>query len=1490
MKKKILLTGLAILLLCPTIHANAAIGNLIWEENFNTLDDEIWTVDVGDGCDQGLCGWGNQELQWYAKSNAYIDNIPNEAGNKALILEARDEASNGYAFTSGKVQTSNKIAVKYGMIEVRMMVPDVGIGLWPAAWLLGTTNQSWPAKGEIDMMEMGHKAQARVDAGFPGADINSYVGSNLIFYTDDACSDGNPTCAASIAWQNDNAHVSNEPLTNRFVTYRTYWTDSQIRFTVEDNGVEIDMFDAPFTITDESSEFQAPFYLLLNLAVGGNFTDAITNNQVTAIKPAKMYVDYVRVYELDGQGEVFIGDQTVPENGSFGIYTDTTETNNQLEIGTNADIFVWNTQSITAGDEPPFEGGNVISWDYVSENEWFGAGVQARQVRNLSNFTEDGVLSFKIKIPADVSFKIGIEDTYTNINWIEFPANEEHYGLIRDGQWSTVNIPVNELRGELIALQSLKGLFYITSLDNDLPKAPFEMAIDDIVWLGGNTTSNQDDTDNDGVLDTNDICPNTQPGKNVDNNGCHIITAQSVRIEAEDYTNYYDKTPINIGGEYRDDAVDIRTTTDQGGGYNVGWIEPEEFLDYTLNLGAGTYDINARVASAITGSFTLSIDGEAIATGVTATEGWHEYETLFLNTVELEASQHTLTITAQSGSFNFNWLELTLIEPEIIDTVIDSDNDGVLDAQDQCTDTLPGSVVDEAGCKIIQTNILDIEITSQSSLDFVVNLPDWADVHYFVNEGTQRNFRMANNGNNNTRSLTGLNDGDQIIYSFTYLDSDYRVKTSPWFNLVFSSTAFTNNGGDDNGDNGGDNGDDNSSNGDNDSNNGDNGSNNGADNPLNTDLTSIVPLFNANTVLEQAISFDRGDALVTRFADRGRDRHAKEDQFQAYDHYLSHYWTHRTAQFELADYVAKGGSTIEITFITEWKLGAKELRAWYRGLNTVAEYHGNLGGNVVELDNGSYDHNFNKISNDGDQYRYHLVIDRYRPLNWSASDNIPLAVGQRMEFEVSQFLDGVPEGRENYYGTTYLYIIGEGLVPWKTVGEFEDSTSEREDSYPIAEHGRLGGGTTLPYNYTAESDNHFMQMATNLSNINGQTFVKGRRVHHTNFKTGGHDESVENGIFAELAGKAGPNYVNASCAGCHQRNGRASVADVGEPLDKWVFAIADENGQPDPLRGYILQSNNIGINSALGEGTVKIASWTENNGLRSPNYEFSKGRPARFSARLAPQLVGLGLLEAISEETILEREDEADLNGDGISGKARLSTDPITGETRLGRFGYKGNATSIMHQVAGALNTDMGVMTSVLPTPDCGPEQTTCGNNTGSELADEHLNDLVKYVSLLGVRAQRDLDDSSVILGETIFNETGCESCHRSTMKTSEFAVHAELRSQTIRPFTDLLLHDMGEGLADNLGGGNATGAEWRTAPLWGLGLSACVTAGVTNPTGYQGDDVCTPDANYLHDGRARTINEAIMWHGGEAEQSRIAYESLSNTRRSALLAFLNSL
>jgi CxxC motif-containing protein (DUF1111 family) len=649
-------------------------------------------------------------------------------------------------------------------------------------------------------------------------------------------------------------------------------------------------------------------------------------------------------------------------------------------------------------------------------------------------------------------------------------------------------------------------------------------------------------------------------------------------------------------------------------------------------------------------------------------------------------------------------------------------------------------------------------------------------------------------------------------------------------------------------------------------------------------LTGIVPLFDATTKLEREVLFDRGDAIVTRFGDRGRDRHAREDEFQSYDHYLPHYWEYRTSRYIFVDKVAKGGSTIDVSWVSEWKLDTlPEFRAWYSGQSTVAHYHGNYAARFKTEGPGTYDENHNRIG-DGVQYKFTYTIASAIKLDGKEA---PLAVGQFMEIEISQFLDAVPVGRDNYYGTVLLYEVGRGgMVPWYAVGTFADKSSERENSHKIDEKGWLGGRTTLSYQYSDEPDNHFMQMATNLADLNAQPFVRGRRVHHTHMTDGTHDESAENGTFDALKGLAGPNYVNVSCDSCHKRNGRAPVADIGVPLDKWVFKVAAADGSKDPLIGSVLQPS--GSNGSPGEGAVSIAKWVTNaEGLRSPEYAFSKQKPALFSARIAPQLVGLGLLEAVPESTVLALEDVNDQNGDGISGKIQISIDPVTGQRRLGRFGWKAASSSLRHQIAGALNNDMGVMTSVMPKPDCGAMQQGCGNDQGAELGDRDLEDLVKYVHLLGVRARRNLDDAEALRGEAVFGQLGCASCHVAEMKTSKFHPLAELRDQTIHPYTDLLLHDMGPGLADNLGEGQASGAEWRTTPLWGLGLSACVVGGVTGPSQKQ---VCTPHYSYLHDGRARTIAEAILWHDGEGRKAKDAYVALPAADKTALIAFLESL
>lgn len=299
----------------------AQTGHIIWQDDFNSLNTSIWNIDEGDGCDENLCGWGNQELQSYSNDNVYIEEIPGEPGNYALVLEARKENSGNSSFTSGKVTTKNNLAVKYGMIEFRIKVPDdLSKGLWPAAWLLGTNQvaDGWPYCGEIDMMEMGHNTSFRNEQEFPEANENNLVAANLIFYDDDACADNNQNCAASISFDkyyNQPYHTS-EILTDRFMIYRMYWDEEQIRLTVDDNGNVQNLYTGPFPISEKSSAFTKPFYLLLNLAVGGNFTDSSNSSQVTADLPGKMYIDYVRIKKWNGRGKVFGVDQVMANAGA----------------------------------------------------------------------------------------------------------------------------------------------------------------------------------------------------------------------------------------------------------------------------------------------------------------------------------------------------------------------------------------------------------------------------------------------------------------------------------------------------------------------------------------------------------------------------------------------------------------------------------------------------------------------------------------------------------------------------------------------------------------------------------------------------------------------------------------------------------------------------------------------------------------------------------------------------------------------------------------------------------------------------------------------------------------------------------------------------------------------------------------------------------------------------------------------------------------------
>lgn len=772
-------------------------------------------------------------------------------------------------------------------------------------------------------------------------------------------------------------------------------------------------------------------------------------------------------------------------------------------------------------------------------------------------------------------------------------------------------------------------------------------------------------------------------------------------------------------------------------------------------------------------------------------------------------------------------------------------------------------------------------VLGTSSVKFYVNNAPWADIHYTLNGGGQQNIRMTHNADNsNSFTLSGIAAGAVVRYSYTIgltaggqtdtawvqfscctLASASSTSSASSSSKTSSATATS------------------SSTTTSKSSSSSSTVTTTSSAGSSVSLGSIVPLFNSSTTLEPVIQYDRGDALVTRISDRARDRHAKENHFQLHDHYLPFYWETRTDAIEIVDYVAKGGTSVRMNVVTLGKLDdlQAENRWWYIGNNTLAEFCGNGVMNVIDTT-----HYWKESS-----------------INCRGGQN-PIKIGDKLEFEISLFLDGssLLRGRNHYYGSTFLYIVGKGLVPWDVtdMNPFVGGKTYQRDSIEMPAAAQLGGSHSLNRQTSAEPADHFMQMSYGTGYSNGQPFMLGRRLAHTEFTSGKHDESDENGIFDEMVGKAGPNYINSACVQCHNRNGRAPVAAIGESLTKWVVKVGDINGNPSATIGRVLQPNNVnGI--ASGEGSVSISSFTEVNGLRKPNFQFERGAPAQYSARIAPQLVGMGLLEAIPESAVLALADENDANGDGISGKAQKVADPVTGQVRLGRFGYKAAASSLRHQVAAALNTDMGVMTSVLPKPDCGSAQSNCGNTAGAELSDAHLDNLVKYIALLGVRSQRDYANTQVIQGKSLFTSTGCAACHTETFQTSAYAPFAELRSQTIHPYTDLLLHDMGTGLADSLGEGVATGAEWRTPPLWGIGLSPCVTGGVTGPDntdglpyGVDGHKVCTPNANYLHDGRARTIDEAIRWHGGEGLKAEQNYERLSSSDKDALVRFVNSL
>jgi CxxC motif-containing protein (DUF1111 family) len=319
----------------------------------------------------------------------------------------------------------------------------------------------------------------------------------------------------------------------------------------------------------------------------------------------------------------------------------------------------------------------------------------------------------------------------------------------------------------------------------------------------------------------------------------------------------------------------------------------------------------------------------------------------------------------------------------------------------------------------------------------------------------------------------------------------------------------------------------------------------------------------------------------------------------------------------------------------------------------------------------------------------------------------------------------------------------------------------------------------------------------------------------------------------------------------------------------------------------LYNSGDLGAQLQLQEGTASLAS-TETKDvmlgdgtvvtLTKPliNVTANSGTIGGYSARVARKLVGLGLLEALTEETILSHADPLDCDANGVSGRPSYVADPVSGALRIGRMGWKAEKVSVMHQVAEAAFLDLGVTSSIFPDTDTTPE-----------LTDLELLKMATYMRLVGVYPQRDAEDPQVIQGGNLFRTVGCNNCHVTDAITGPNHPFSELRNQSFKPYTDLLLHDMGPDLADNSGIDNSAltpeqasvappaASEWRTSPLSSVGFLDTIGANAQS---------------LLHDGRAKSVLEAVLWHGGEATNVIEAFKALPAADRDALVTFVNSL
>ncbi|WP_226645293.1 family 16 glycosylhydrolase [Microbulbifer variabilis] len=448
--------ALAILGICTSSLTSAK--TLIWEDNFDndSIDKSIWTYDVGHW------GWGNNELQNYTddSDNAYI-----EDGN--LVIQALRNSDGSY--TSARLKTLGRLSYKYGSIEARIKLPDLNAGLWPAFWQLGSNygQAGWPACGELDILEAG-MAEA-LNSG----SVNSAISGAFHWHHESDDYTGQADYGQSKNLIED--FGSNSDLTEEYHIFGMTWTPDSITMWVDDEANEIISIGSEDPAFDE---FRQEHFLILNLAVGGLFPQIFTNEEITAPMPAKMYVDYVRIYDNDDNNystEIILAEDSA-KTGNVGIYGENGNITESLELGTDTELYIWNNMESVAS----LEDSEALEFN-IGAGDWFGMGFWMHYDLNMMHY-QNGHLNLRIKTTSTETIGIGIASTGSaSDTWIDLVDGGEAYGLKRDGEWHQVSIPLSKYALDFHTISQA------LMIRGGAPAEDFTLAIDDIYFSEGET-------------------------------------------------------------------------------------------------------------------------------------------------------------------------------------------------------------------------------------------------------------------------------------------------------------------------------------------------------------------------------------------------------------------------------------------------------------------------------------------------------------------------------------------------------------------------------------------------------------------------------------------------------------------------------------------------------------------------------------------------------------------------------------------------------------------------------------------------------------------------------------------------------------------------------------------------------------------------------------------------------------------------------------------